>query len=650
MADQQHVYDVTIDGVDYEVNSPVALSDAQAYQAAKAQHAVPSAAERLTTLRTANKQPLPRVPTLGDEFTLDKMGKRALLGAKGEVEGAVGGLVAPAVMLYHAVTSPVESAKAVGKGALMLGGLAYQSAQHPREALDGAVEAAKQFGLSPEAIGAAAGGTGAALAMPTIIGAARGTRLGQAVATGVSDAANRIPGVKAARAAYAGPTVIAPKAVKPVKVPPTLSEQLGVSPNATGAVMDSLPETPVPAPARMPVMLAHDAARTEAAASAARESADALGVSGARPPLVDGPVLEHPAAMPRAAEPGVRERIPVPVRPSANPAAVTEGAQASSFDDLARELGLDPSKLRRETPAEIYDRSTSEGGRFATNNEPVPLPGVKGATPPAPAAAAAGPDQRAVADAYDAMAHAPHDPKVRVAYDALREEIGAQFKQLTDGGLKVEPWTGEGQPYKTSAAMSADVADNQHLYYYPTEKGFGSAAVANHPLLELSPSGSGLPSNDELRIVHDVLAHAGPGNSFSAKGEYSAFLEHLKTLSPEARKALASETHGQNSWVNFGKHLRNDAGELLTKGEEGYIAPPDRPFAPQKAGLLPEELVPELTGVSAPEGAPAPETDTTGLTREELAKELMARFAQRNDGVAATGTRKRGSAYDGHKD
>ncbi len=38
---------------------------------------------------------------------------------------------------------------------------------------------------------------------------------------------------------------------KPVKVPPTPAEQMGLSPTATGNVMESLPETPVPAAARV---------------------------------------------------------------------------------------------------------------------------------------------------------------------------------------------------------------------------------------------------------------------------------------------------------------------------------------------------------------------------------------------------------------
>ena len=60
--------------------------------------------------------------------------------------------------------------------------------------------------------------------------------------------------------------------------------------------------------------------------------------------------------------------------------------------------------------------------------------------------------------------------------------------------------------------------------------------------------------------------------------------------SPLARRAMTTETRGQNSWVNFGPQMRNEDGTLKKKGDEGYLDPKQREFAPQKMALFPEEF------------------------------------------------------------
>src|SRR5581483_8755218 len=96
--------------------------------------------------------------------------------------------------------------------------------------------------------------------------------------------------------------------------------------------------------------------------------------------------------------------------------------------------------------------------------------------------------------------------------------------------------------------------------------------------------------NDKFRAVHDYFGHAVNKNQFGPKGEEAAAIDHLVTLTPDARPALVTETRGQNSFVNFGPHMRNEAGELIQKGEPGYLPLAQRPFAQQKAGLLPDEF------------------------------------------------------------
>ena len=74
---------------------------------------------------------------------------------------------------------------------------------------------------------------------------------------------------------------------------------------------------------------------------------------------------------------------------------------------------------------------------------------------------------KTLADAYEAMQYSPDDPETRRKYLAFADEVKAQFIWMTErAGIKIEPWTGPGQPYKNSAAMVADVRDNKRLYYY----------------------------------------------------------------------------------------------------------------------------------------------------------------------------------------
>lgn len=188
------------------------------------------------------------------------------------------------------------------------------------------------------------------------------------------------------------------------------------------------------------------------------------------------------------------------------------------------------------------------------------------------------------ADNYAAMPHAPNDPAVAASYQSLRNEIKQQYLYLRDrAGLNIEA---SRKNYPTSAAMVDDVQKNNHLNFFPTEAGFGEdAAPSDHPMLQVDPD-TGMTFNDMFRAVHDYFGHASEGNSFGPKGEQAAFNAHRNTLTPGAHGALASETKGQNSVVNFGPHMRDQQGALLPK--DLAPRPQDRPFAEQKTGLLPE--------------------------------------------------------------
>lgn len=179
-----------------------------------------------------------------------------------------------------------------------------------------------------------------------------------------------------------------------------------------------------------------------------------------------------------------------------------------------------------------------------------------------------------VAKAFEALEHKPDSPEVRRAYQALKGEVKKQFDFITnDLGIKMEPWTQPGQPYANSKEMMEDVARNKRLFFFT-----GGDMPADHPLAEVEPS-TGLTFNDLFRAVHDVFGHAKEGFQFGPVGEENAFREHARMFSSEARGALATETKGQNSWVNYGP-----------KGARNRAKPGETQYAEQKAAILPEEF------------------------------------------------------------
>jgi hypothetical protein len=204
-----------------------------------------------------------------------------------------------------------------------------------------------------------------------------------------------------------------------------------------------------------------------------------------------------------------------------------------------------------------------------------------------------------VADAFDALKHNPNDPAVQKSYAAMKRDIRAQWDYATQKmGIKFEPWETsfdynksfkelgkeKAQPYANSKEMMDDVNNNHHLYFFQ-----GGTMAKDHPLAEIDPQ-TGYSSNDMLRAVHDLFGHAAHGFQFGPKGEENAYLVHRQMFSPEAIPALTTETRAQNSWFNYGAHLRNAEGKLPAKGEPGFVPTSERPFADNKAALLPPEM------------------------------------------------------------
>jgi hypothetical protein len=229
-----------------------------------------------------------------------------------------------------------------------------------------------------------------------------------------------------------------------------------------------------------------------------------------------------------------------------------------------------------------------------------------------------------IAQAFDAMPHAPDDPAVKASYDAMIKETLAQYQHMKNTGLRVEFNKLGEDPYAASPRLAAeDVKNNNHLWVFPTEAGFGTGAdaggAAGNPLLGASgESFGGVPAtnNDVFRAVHDYFGHIKEGVGFRANGEENAWRQHAGMYSDLARPAMTAETRGQNSWLNYGPH-----GETNRTAKTA-----DTVFAPQKTGILPDEFNnledPEqhflhMSNLSDPEVTLDPKFYGTGLKGRE---------------------------------
>lgn len=196
-----------------------------------------------------------------------------------------------------------------------------------------------------------------------------------------------------------------------------------------------------------------------------------------------------------------------------------------------------------------------------------------------------------IADAYDAMKHDPQEPGTKAAFDALAAETVAQYRAVMASGLNVEfiDFATQGDPYAASPRLATeDVRDNNHFWAFSTRSGYGTSEFdsSQSPMLaetEFEISGQKALVNDLFRVVHDYFGHVKEGLGFRASGEENAWRAHSAMFSPLARRALTTETRGQNSWVNYGPF-----------GEANRTASStDTHYADQKVGLLPQWVTDE---------------------------------------------------------
>lgn len=199
-------YRIAIGDQSYRVESPVELTDQQAYDAARSS---PEAIQAQNTAMRANMATQANAGASESPWTAKAMGERALEGVKGELEGAGGALAGLALMpvaAYQAIRHPWDTAKAIGQGGMLVGRMLQEGINDPTAALSTVADTATKIGNDPRMIGRITGATGVALATPALSRWAANTKLGQATGEIVSATANRIPGMMKARAIFSQPT------------------------------------------------------------------------------------------------------------------------------------------------------------------------------------------------------------------------------------------------------------------------------------------------------------------------------------------------------------------------------------------------------------------------------------------------------------
>lgn len=192
--------------------------------------------------------------------------------------------------------------------------------------------------------------------------------------------------------------------------------------------------------------------------------------------------------------------------------------------------------------ASKYQARAGLGTRESTNLENVQVDPVRGFE---------------TARAYKAAQASPSEsPGIRQSYEAMRQETHKQYAHMTapaeQGGLGLRHEVTDTDPYPTAGHMADDVRGG-------TIKTLSTAATGGHEFFSDQ-------DNDKFRAVHDVFGHAAIGRGFSRNGEEAAYLSHRQMFSGKAQQALASETRGQNSYLNFGATRDNPEPSFPNQG------------------------------------------------------------------------------------
>jgi hypothetical protein len=135
-----------------------------------------------------------------------------------------------------------------------------------------------------------------------------------------------------------------------------------------------------------------------------------------------------------------------------------------------------------------------------------------------------------------------HDEVTVAAFDALVTEADQLFRWITDpsrpNAVQV-CFTRLENPYRDADELISSVTKFRLLEISTV----AAEASRRHSLMGNERGGS----YDRFRAVHDALGHAALRRGFDRDGEYAAWRVQERFHSPLARRALASELHGQHS-------------------------------------------------------------------------------------------------------
>lgn len=170
-------------------------------------------------------------------------------------------------------------------------------------------------------------------------------------------------------------------------------------------------------------------------------------------------------------------------------------------------------------------------------------------------------------------------------YDALQEQVHAQYKHLTGSGIDVQPV--DHDPYSSMADMAHDLHHNGRLQVLKSESTPSPDFYLPHDTIT------------KFRAVHDAFGHAAIGRDFDAHGEEAAFHAHARMFTPMAQAAMATGTRGANGYVNV--HNR---------------------FADQRMGLMHPSLWTPQQGLEHHE-AKLPKTEKCSYCKQPATKRML---------------------------
>jgi hypothetical protein len=134
------------------------------------------------------------------------------------------------------------------------------------------------------------------------------------------------------------------------------------------------------------------------------------------------------------------------------------------------------------------------------------------------------------------------DPVVAAAYRQLATESDRLYERITSpdrpGRVRVA-FTACQSPYADAGELIRSVREHRLLEVVSV----AAQPERRHPLLGGEAGGA----LDRFRAVHDVLGHARLQLGFDRDGEFATWRSQSRFHSPLARRAIATELHGQHS-------------------------------------------------------------------------------------------------------